>query len=149
MPEQQPIGYLLTRLDQLINARFAAAFDASGVTRRQWQLMNVLERGAATTEQLDTAVAPFLDQGPGDRVSEHLGSLERRGWVVFAGQQFALTEDGRSEMRVLRDRVQDIRSALVERLADGEYERTVRNLATMIDNLEPATVESELRRLRT
>lgn len=130
---QQPIGFLLTRLDQLINACFAAAFSQSGVTRRQWQLLNVLDRGAATVGQLDAAVAPFLSSG--DRNEEHLEPLIERDWVVHAGDRYELTETGRDALAVLQSRVQDIRDTLVLGLGPGEYDRTVRNLSTMISNL--------------
>lgn len=130
---RQPIGFLLTRLDQLINARFAAAFSESGVTRRQWQLLNVLDRGAASVEQLDAAVAPFLSTG--DRNEEHMAALMERDWVVRDGDRYELTQTGRDELAALQSRVQDIRDTLVLGLDPGEYDRTVRNLSTMISNL--------------
>ncbi len=56
----RPIGFWLKLVDRLIDEQFAATLEEHGVTRRQWQLLNVLSREPATVEQLDAAVAPFL-----------------------------------------------------------------------------------------
>ena len=44
----------------MIDEQFASTLEEHGVTRRQWQLLNILARENATVQQLDTAVAPFL-----------------------------------------------------------------------------------------
>ena len=44
----------------MIDGQFASTLEEHGVTRRQWQLLNILAQENATVQQLDTAVAPFL-----------------------------------------------------------------------------------------
>ena len=50
MADQRPIGYWLRLVDGLIDDQFAGTLDEHGVTRMQWQLLNVLARGQASVE---------------------------------------------------------------------------------------------------
>ncbi|MBL0706271.1 hypothetical protein JJE72_12230, partial [Sinomonas sp. JC656] len=58
---QQPLGFLLKTLDGLLEDRFNEALEQHRLSRRQWQLLNVLADTEATVSQLDEAIAPFLD----------------------------------------------------------------------------------------
>ena len=60
MQTPRPIGFWLKLVDRMIDEQFASTLEEHGVTRRQWQLLNILARENATVQQLDTAVAPFL-----------------------------------------------------------------------------------------
>ena len=53
MTTVRPIGFWLKLVDRLIDDGFARTLEEHGVTRRQWQLLNVLSRQRATVEQLD------------------------------------------------------------------------------------------------
>jgi hypothetical protein len=72
MAPPRPIGFWLKLVDRLIDESFDSLLEEHGVTRRQWQLLNVLQRGPATLEQLDSAVAPFLREEAGESSAEHL-----------------------------------------------------------------------------
>ncbi|MBC7518186.1 MAG: MarR family transcriptional regulator [Microbacteriaceae bacterium] len=75
----RPIGFWLKLVDQLIDERFDTTLDEHGVTRRQWQMLNLLRRGPANRAELDAAVAPFLvrsgPRSPGDLSGELPGVL--------------------------------------------------------------------------
>ena len=75
MTDQRPIGFWLKLVDRLIDERFANTLEEHGVTRRQWQLLNVLSRGNATGAQLDATLAPFLSAIDDETVKEHLAEL--------------------------------------------------------------------------
>ncbi len=131
-----PIGALVRRLDQLIDERFEQTFGARGVTRRQWQLLRTLADGAATTAQLDEAVAPFLQ--PGETVVPHLAPLAQRGLVHLGDGSYALTGEGREAFGQLASDVAATRDLVTAGIDATEYERTIATLQTMIDNLAGA-----------
>src|SRR6187431_1483374 len=94
MTAPRPIGFWLKLVDRLIDEQFASTLEEHGVTRRQWQLMNVLAQEPSTVAQLDAAVAPFL-VGPGDSAAEHLTELIDSAWVDATSTGYELTERGR------------------------------------------------------
>jgi hypothetical protein len=128
----RPIGFLLRTLDRLIDERFDHALAGHGVTRRQWQLLNTLARTSADLDSLTAAVAPFL---AGETARPHLDPLVADGTVTRDGDTYTLTATGRATLGALAAEVRTIRDATVAGLADGEYERTVTTLETMIGNL--------------
>lgn len=136
-PSAPPIGLLLRKLDRLIDERFERTLSQHEVTRRQWQLMSTLAKGDATLDSLTAAVAPFLDQGVGETVAQHLDPLAARGIIRAEGEHRTLTDAGRSFFDRLLVDVQATRNLTVAGLPVGEYERTVTTLQSMIRNLEP------------
>ena len=70
MTARQPLGYWLKTLDALITEQFTDSLEEHGVTRLQWQLLNVLSRGPATEADLGALLAPLGWIIPSLRVSE-------------------------------------------------------------------------------
>ena len=145
MDAQRPIGFWLKLVDGLIDERFASTLEEHGVTRRQWQLLNVLSRGPATVEQLDAAVAPFLASGTpasddeGARApetsAEHLSELIESAWVDATPAGYELTERGRTAFDALSETVAKLREEMSEGLTQEQYAETVAALEKMARNL--------------
>jgi hypothetical protein len=57
--DRRPIGFWLKLVDRLIDAVLGDA----GLTRRHWQVLNLLQTQPATLQRIDTRLAPFL-RGP-------------------------------------------------------------------------------------
>lgn len=136
----RPIGFWLKLVDGLVDRRFDEVLDEHGVTRRQWQLLNLLERGPATRATLDAAVAPFLDPASGESSADHLSELVESGWVSLATDgvgdgRYALTERGGLAHRKLVDVVEGIRDEAVRGAEPDAYATTVRFLRTAALNL--------------
>src|SRR5215218_5667525 len=93
MAAPRPIGFWLRLVDRLLEERFAAVLEEHGITRGQWQLLNVLSHGSATEDDLERAVAPFttVDGAP---VSAQLAELIESGWVGLTGSEYGLTHRG-------------------------------------------------------
>jgi len=145
MTDQRPIGFWLKLVDRLIDEQFAATLEEHGVTRRQWQLLNVLSQGAASLAALDEAVAPFLrpgsDGAPAESSSEHLAELIESAWVAGSPESYALTERGQTAFRRLADVVAENRGKVGHGITDAEYLATVDVLRRVAVNLgwtEPA-----------
>jgi len=133
--DRRPIGLLLRALDRLIDDSFERALGARAVTRRQWQLLTMLAERPTSLDDLTSAVAPFLDRTGGETAEQHLRPLADDGLVTVTVDLCRLTEPGRALVEDLRTAVQAVRDRTVEGLADGEYDRTVATLQTMVDNL--------------
>lgn len=133
----RPIGFWLKLVDRLIDERLEATLTEHGVTRRQWQLLNVLERGAADLDTLDAAVAPFLASDPGDPESsaEHLEELVESGWLALEAGRYALTETGAGVVERLRAVVGEQRRAIGEGIGEEQYAETLAVLERMARNL--------------
>ncbi|WP_430295346.1 MarR family winged helix-turn-helix transcriptional regulator [Sinomonas sp. B1-1] len=132
---QKPLGYLLKTLDRLLEERFEEALERHRLSRRQWQLLNVLAEGEETLGQLDDAIAPFLNTAAGETSERYLEPLLSGGLVAEKAGVYRLTDAGRTELRTAKESVEGLRDATVKGLDDGEYERTLLALEAMIDNL--------------
>ena len=148
----------------MIDEQFASTLEEHGVTRRQWQLLNILARENATVQQLDTAVAPFLsaplpfetapsDTAPADTLdaasgdsetsaddpaetsASHLAELVESEWVRIAGSVYELTERGRIALERLSVVVDAQRTLATEGVTPDQYEQTVAVLERVARNL--------------
>jgi hypothetical protein len=135
MDTPRPIGYWLKLVDRLIDEQFAGTLEEHGVTRRQWQLLNVLSRQPATVEQLDAAVAPFLSADDGESSAEHLTELIESGWVGSTVVGYEVTERGRGAFERLAEVVARQRTVMAQGVSEEEYTQTIAVLARMAGNL--------------
>jgi len=139
MTDQRPIGFWLKLVDRLIDEQFASTLDEHGVTRRQWQLLNVLSLGPASIEELDAAVAPFLapatDESEAESSAEHLTELIESAWVDATPTAYELTERGETAFRKLADVVAENRAVVGRGITDAEYVATVDVLRRVATNL--------------
>lgn len=140
MTDQRPIGFWLKLVDRMIDERFASTLEEHGVTRRQWQLLTVLSRGAASVDQLDAAVAPFLS-ADGETSAEHLGELIESGWVAVAAPTsgsaatYEITERGQTAYTRLAEVVDANRELATEGVSAAEYDSLVASLRRIAGNL--------------
>jgi hypothetical protein len=134
MADQRPIGYWLRLVDGLINDQFARTLDEHGVTRMQWQLMNVLARGQASVEMLDAAVKPYL-VADGETTLDHLTELIESAWVDATPTGYELTERGHGALDRLTNVVAGQRTEMAAGVSEDEYLTTTRTLEQMARNL--------------
>ena len=94
--DRRPIGFWLKLVDRLLDEGFDRLLGDRGLTRRHWQALTALQDGPATVGELDTRLAPFLDdQEPSTRPV--LDDLAARGWATWAaGDRAAATPAGTS-----------------------------------------------------
>jgi DNA-binding MarR family transcriptional regulator len=131
----RPIGFWLKLVDRLIDERFDRTLSFHRVTRRQWQLLNLLDCGPSTLRRLDAAVAPFLSLGKGESSADHLTDLIERGWVSRQGAMYALTPLGHDELGALSSVVAATRRRTADGISDEEYAATLAVLERMARNL--------------
>jgi hypothetical protein len=135
MADPRPIGFWLRLVDNLINEQFARTLDEHGVTRIQWQLLNVLAGGAATVTELDAAVAPFLAAEGEASAVDHLSELIESGWVDATPSSYELTERGHGARDRLTNVVTAQRTEMVAGVTEAEYVAAVNTLERVARNL--------------
>lgn len=135
MEQQRPIGFWVKLVDELIDEQFEGALEEHGVTRRQWQILNLLSEKPATLTELNGALAAFLDQSSGETVSEQLEELTESSWLTAEGGTYTLTELGQSSLNMLGGVVRQNRQHLSEGISQEEYEQALDVLERMARNL--------------
>ncbi|MET1033770.1 MAG: MarR family transcriptional regulator [Arthrobacter sp.] len=139
MDASRPLGYWLKLVDSLISEQFTVSLEEHGVTRRQWQLLNVLAKGPASGGELTAALAPFFGEPPAEgeptSPSEHLTELVESGWVQEEGHNFMLTERGATSLDRLTSIVDTMREESSAGVSAEDYATTVRSLRRMALNL--------------
>lgn len=141
MSSPRPIGFWLKLVDRLIDEQFASTLEEHGVTRRQWQLLNVLSQEPSTADQLDAAVAPFLsassaaDPAEPESSTEHLAELLDSEWVTHFDGIYTLTDRGRSAFDKLAEVVAINRTNATEGLTPEQYNETLAVLERVARNL--------------
>jgi DNA-binding MarR family transcriptional regulator len=135
---ERPIGYWLKKLDRLIDEQFEQQLGEVGLSRRQWQLLNLLENGPRSAPELDDELEPFVQDSP-DELSDALSGLITRGWAGSQDNVVRLTETGQAQFELIKARVTGLRQSMTIGISREEYQATIDVLARMAANLEPGT----------
>jgi DNA-binding MarR family transcriptional regulator len=131
----RPIGYWLKKLDGLIDAEFERQLSEASLSRRQWQLLNLISDGPRSVPELEAELEPFLHNDLDD-LSDALFGLVTRGWADSVVNIVSLTETGQAQFELLKAKVANVREALTAGISAEEYQATIDVLARMAANLE-------------
>lgn len=115
----RPIGYWLKATDALIAREFATRFEAEGITRRDWRLLNALA---------DPAVIPDRLRARLERGGKRLQQLEERGWIARNAGGWELTPDGEAARERLGAIVQEVRDRVSGAVSPEDFATTVASL---------------------
>jgi DNA-binding MarR family transcriptional regulator len=135
---ERPIGYWLKKLDHLIDEQFEQQLDEVSLSRRQWQLLNLLENGPRSAPDLEAELEPFLQDRP-DELSDALSGLITRGWAGSQDNVVSLTETGQAQFELIKAKVTELRQSMTVGISPDEYQATIGVLARMVANLEPGS----------
>jgi DNA-binding MarR family transcriptional regulator len=142
MPEQKrqlPIGHWLKQADQALTTRINAVQEANGISRTEWQVLNVLhEVVTATREQIADPLRHFDVEGS---LGEAIDGLVTRGLLErdsTGTSGWRLTTEGRrvhGDALLLQKRV---RQQAVQGISEADYATTVQVLERLVENLAVA-----------
>ncbi|MBF6672093.1 MULTISPECIES: MarR family winged helix-turn-helix transcriptional regulator [Glutamicibacter] len=136
MNAQRPLGYWLKLVDSLIDEQFAATLEEHGVTRRQWQVLNLLEQQPATEAQLNAGLSPFFaSEDEPQSLNEHLAELVESGWVTVHDGEYSITDRGHISLLKLSELVEKIRTQFGQDLDGSEYDAVVQTLEKIARSL--------------
>jgi DNA-binding MarR family transcriptional regulator len=129
--DRRPIGFWLKLVDRLVDTRLEASL--GGLSRRHWQVLNVVRQGPASQAEIDARVRPFI--GNEGTTAREVADLQRRGWLTGGTATLELTELGTNEFARLLELVSADRTALMIGIAPEEYASIVSVLERMARNL--------------
>lgn len=124
--DRRPIGYWLRVVDALLTREFAAAFEAEGVSRREWMLLSIIAGD---------------DERPGfaerlARKGKKLHVLEDRGWVAQgADGTWTLTDEGHAAKERLGGIVDGLRSRVAGAVSPDDFAITMTALEAIAREL--------------
>lgn len=131
-----PIGYWVKQADAVLTERIDRAQQANGLTRTDWQVLNLLhELGAATRDEIERPLAPFADPGSVRRVVAGLGARGLVDGDGSSGTPFLLTTAGREQHAAALAVQKEIRERAVQGISEADYLTTVRVLQQIVGNL--------------
>jgi DNA-binding MarR family transcriptional regulator len=135
MSERKPIGYWLKELDRLIEQTLDRALADEGVTRRDWQVLNVLEPAPGARDEVVDKLRPFWGVNAADPDAV-LEGLIARGWALRdADRRYALSAEGETARGALLERVNTLRAAIADGVTPEQYNTTIDTLRRMAENL--------------
>ncbi len=134
-----PIGYWLKQADNLLTEQINKAQAANGVSRFDWQVLNMLkETGSASRERIVETMRAFVDAHNFDEI---MTRLIARGWVEQSKvsktdtEEFQLTEDGRHQHEVIFAVQKKVRERAMQGISEEEYTTVIRVLQRIVSNL--------------
>jgi hypothetical protein len=119
----RPFGFWLKLIDRRLSDEMQTLFDADGITRRDWRMLNLLA-GEARDERL----ADRLHSKP-----HALHNLAERGWI--AGAPPVLTEAGREARDRLEVQVRALRERVAGAVSADDFATTLRSLEAIAREL--------------
>ena len=131
----RPIGYWLKKVDGLIDGHFERWLGDAGLTRRQWQVLNLLEDGPRSIPELQAELEPFLRDSPGE-LSDAVSGLVSRGWADSQNNVIGMAETGQAQFGLVKAKVAELRRASTLGVSPEDYQTAVDVLARMAANLE-------------
>jgi DNA-binding MarR family transcriptional regulator len=135
--ETRPIGYWLKQLDGLIDAEFDAIFSEQHVSRRQWQVLNLLHRKPANEREIKAALRPFWTED-GVTQAEVVAELVRRQWIEGDNSgRHRISVAGQIFHAAIAAKVEIVRRKVVYGLSQEEYDTLINTLRRMSANLDP------------
>ncbi|MER5318052.1 MarR family winged helix-turn-helix transcriptional regulator [Streptosporangium roseum] len=131
--QRRPIGYWIKHLHELAESSFEKLLIEEHLTRRHWQVMNVVAREPSTVESIDAELNPFLTaEQPSLRPLAR--ELRERGWLDGDGE-LSLTEAGARAHADLLGKVTATRARLTDGISVEEYRATIDVLSRMSANM--------------
>jgi len=134
--DRRPLGFWLRVVDAQLTSRFAGAFAAEGVTRRDWMLLNAL------SGDVDHPGFTHTHEGkrPGfarKRGGKRLRALADRGWISATDSDsgWELTPDGRAAQERLGEAVSRIRAEVAGAVAPEDFATTMASLEAIARKL--------------
>lgn len=130
-----PIGYWLRRADELLTARIGEAQHDNGLSRLDWQALNVVhDAGSPNAGHVASTLSPFASAVEGSNV---LRSLAGRGLVhQKASGEYELTTAGSLLYEKALSAQKEVRFQATLGIGEDEYRATVTVLQRLVKNLE-------------
>lgn len=139
--KSRPIGYWLREADELLTRFTNRVQLANGVSRFEWQALNLVNRTPGVRAgQIGAVLLPYMDE---QALSAIIGRLVDRGWIEEFGltgddAAYRVTESGVAQHERVRRAQQQVRDVAMREITHEEYVATVAVLRRIVMNLRAA-----------
>jgi hypothetical protein len=127
--DPRPLGYWLRIVDSLLSEQIAAALESEGVRRREWMVLNVLDRDV---------VAPEFTQRL-HRKGKVIARLTERGWIAPVegadAPRWQLTDAGREAKARIGESVNAVRTRVAGAVSPEDFATTMASLESIAREL--------------
>ncbi|MFF5208478.1 MarR family winged helix-turn-helix transcriptional regulator [Streptosporangium sp. NPDC000396] len=131
--DRRPVGYWIKQLHVAVERSIDNLLAKEGLTRRHWQVMNIIARQPRTVADLDAELSPFLSaEQPSLRPL--VDELRGRGWLT-GDEPLAFTGPGVRAHADMQDKVTATRARVTEGISAEEYRVIIDVLSRMAANL--------------
>ena len=131
----KPIGYWLNRTDRALTTYMDRMLAEFGLTRITWQVLNVIEEAAGTTDAHVRSLLAANADAP--TLTAAIDTALTDGWAARpAPGRLRLTGDGSARLAEVGERVQRFRDLSTTGISPEEYRTAVAVLERMTRNLE-------------
>ena len=133
----RPIGYWLKRADELLTTHIDAAQQVRGLSRLDWQTLNVLRQTERPSlDHVAQALNFFADR---PTIVDALAALEMRGVIErVQADVYVLTLAGDDLLARAHAAQQTLRRWATDGISETDYRTTIQTLHRLVENLEQA-----------
>ncbi len=143
--KQQPIGYWLKHVDEVITKHVNQVLSEQGFTRFQWQVLNsIYEAGTIARKDVFNIMQTFIQVHQFDDI---LDGFAKQGWLIERSDgdttALMLTDAGKAERETIFKLQSEVRRRAMQGITDQEeYTLVLDVLQRIVHNLEEGTRRS-------
>ncbi len=131
--KQQPIGYYLKQLDNLLTEGINAIQAQHGLSRTEWQTLNAIsEEQPAAKEKLIELLNPFADSVALESI---LSKFVEKLLIEIKENMVILSDEGKQLYSSCLTAQQQFRKKVMSGISETEYQVTISTLQKMIENV--------------
>ena len=134
MDAPRAVGFWLKLLDRLIERDLDRVLAPFELTRRDWQILNLLRDSPRAVDAIDAELAMFTDRPSG--IGERLEVLISSGWVELNETgEAVMAANARHRFDAVLTSVSTARRRIAAGVERADYETTISTLTIMCQNL--------------
>jgi hypothetical protein len=137
--EFRPIGYWVKRLDDELTRSLDETLSREGLTRQEWQALNLLAQRPHSNDELLHVLHPFLVGAGGGAV---IRSLLDQDLAEEHNGHLSLSAAGHAKLDGTMPLVSEYRRRVMNGIEPAQYQATVAVLEMMVRNLGRAGAET-------
>lgn len=132
----RPIGYWVKRLDASLESHLDSTLARLGLSRRQWQVLDMLRSGPAAPAEIGDVLRPFSSGDDSAAQESDMAALVRKKLVFLLDGRLSLTDAGLALHSEASGLMEATRGELTAGIGVDEYAMAVSVLERMSNNAD-------------
>ena len=133
MNEKKPIGFYLKKVDELLSKGIDAVQSEFGISRFEWQILNVLKTNPSGHDEIAKELAPFIGQ---NNLDDTLTGFINKSFIGLNGANYKLTTEGENIFTNALEKQKIFREKSMKNVPAKGYQTTIKTLEQIINNLK-------------